>query len=279
MLVTEKRIKIPVPSTNGLILSIQNQVTEALDGEGVPIRFVVTESAPDGYTCEVGLISSPEESRISKIRSIFHLERRPYENGDQFNIALLIPTGVGCEMGGHSGDGGALARLFASVADNLITHPNVVNAADINELPENGLYVEGSLITQLLMGTIGLQKVRSNRVLVIIDEHADPTFHELAINSVSAARASMGIDCPLVVQMEKPAILRALSSASGRAVGRIELLENICAVIEDNRSMFDAIALSTVIDLPKCFHADYFKPEADEMVNPWGGVESLWSNS
>ena len=41
-------------------------------------------------------------------------------------------------------------------ADTLITHPNVVNGADINEMSENTLYVEGSVITRLLMGTAGL---------------------------------------------------------------------------------------------------------------------------
>ena len=54
------------------------------------------------------------------------------------------------------------ARLAARV-----THPNVVNASDINDLPENGLYVEGSVITRLMMGISGLQPVRANRVLAV----------------------------------------------------------------------------------------------------------------
>jgi len=55
---------------------------------------------------------------------------------------------------------------LASACDTLVTHPNVVNASDINELPENALYVEGSVICRFLMGTVGLQKVRANRVLL-----------------------------------------------------------------------------------------------------------------
>jgi hypothetical protein len=72
---------------------------------------------------------------------------------------------------------------MAASCDTLITHPNVVNAADINELPENGLHVEGSVISRLMMGTVGLQKVRSNRVMMIVDEHADKMFHEQELHA------------------------------------------------------------------------------------------------
>ena len=53
------------------------------------------------------------------------------------------------------------AQLLASVCDTLITHPNVVNASDINEMPANSLYVEGGALCRMLMGTAGLQPVRS----------------------------------------------------------------------------------------------------------------------
>ena len=52
---------------------------------------------------------------------------------------MIIPTGYGAKLGGHSGDATPVAKLLGSIADNLILHPNVVNASDINELPENGL--------------------------------------------------------------------------------------------------------------------------------------------
>ena len=158
------------------------------------------------------------------MESIFSFKKREYENNKNFNAMLLVPTGIGAELGGHSGDAGPVARLISANCDNLITHPNVVNVADINELPENALYVEGSVISRLMMGTLGLQKVRLNRVLMVVDEHTDKMFHELAINSVSAARAALGLDCPLVVKMEERVLMRAFYSKSGRAVGRICLL-------------------------------------------------------
>ena len=48
------------------------------------------------------------------------------------NIVLIVPTGIGCEIGGHAGDANPVARLFGPCCDNLILHPNVVNASDVN---------------------------------------------------------------------------------------------------------------------------------------------------
>ena len=57
------------------------------------------------------------------------------ETSLDFNVVLIVPTGIGAEIGGHSGDATPAAILLSEVADSLITHPNVVNASDINELP------------------------------------------------------------------------------------------------------------------------------------------------
>lgn len=280
MLVTEKEIEIPRPgSDEDWITTIEKEVKGRLGDNETPIRFVVSNSNEKSLHCELGVLSDGKDVPVPDIPSIFEFRKRSYESADEFNIALVIPTGVGCELGGHSGDAGALARLFGAACDTLITHPNVVNAADINELPENGLYVEGSVLSRLLMGTISLQKVRSNRILVVVDEHSDPMFTELAINSVSAARASLGIYCPAVVRMKNRTIMRALSSSSGRAVGRIENLECLYEVLTKYRDQYDVVALTTLINIPEKYHSEYFKDENSNMVNPWGGVEAMLTHS
>src|SRR5216683_2692711 len=103
--------------------------------------------------------------------SIFRFERRASENSGKFNTVVLLPTDIGAEIGGHAGDATAIIQLFSQICDVVVTHANVVNASDINESPTNSLYVEGSVICRLLMGTAGLQTVRANRQLVIIDPH------------------------------------------------------------------------------------------------------------
>ena len=139
-----------------------------------PIRFVVTETDADNYHCELDLIATEkQDSPLPNGQNIFDFRKRTYEDTEKFNVVLLIPTGIGAEIGGHCGDGNVVARLIAGACDTLITHPNVVNASDINEMTENTLYVEGSIITRLLMGRIDLQRVRSNRLLILMDKHEE----------------------------------------------------------------------------------------------------------
>lgn len=276
MLLKEKELFLPRSSDRkNLIRQLRDLVDQDLPGLQIPVRIAITETSPEGYNLEIGILSDT----IKNVDSIFNLRRRDYENQHQFNTMFLIPTGIGAELGGHSGDAGAAARLLASCCDNLITHPNVVNAADINELPENALYVEGSVITQLIMGSIGLQKVRSNRVLIVVDEHSEKMFHELAINSASAARASLGIDCPLVIKMEDRVLMRAFYSNSGRAVGRIEYFERLCEALEELKDEYDAIALTSLINVPDHYHKDYFAKDSPLHVNPWGGVEAMLTHA
>src|SRR5205823_617388 len=143
--------------------------------------------------------------------------------------------------------------------------------SDINELPENGLYVEGSVICCLLMGTIGLRRVRANRVLLVIDRHEEIAYSHAAINSLNAARACYGLECPRVLMLDPPVRLISEYTSSGRAAGRVENLDGFLAAIAPFASEYDALAVTSVIDVPPDFHQDYFDA-ADSMVNPWGGV-------
>lgn len=271
----ETTLKIPsVPNKAGLLNALATAVDKQLSPAQTAIRVAVTEMTRTSWNLEVGVLDGTEGLSLTS-NELFRLRRRKLSNTAEFNAVLLIPTGVGAELGGHSGDGGALAVAMASLCDNLITHPNVVNASDINELPRNGLYVEGSLICRLLMGTVGLEKVRSNRVLVVLEDHSDRTIVEHSINAVSAARAAMGVDCPTVL---KNASLKMSSqySASGRAVGRVHGLEGVVEQIKEHDGEFDAVALSSRIKVPEHYHHDYY---LGNMVNPWGGVEAMLTHT
>jgi hypothetical protein len=274
----ENEFSVPKPNDKkSLIPYFQRAVLNQLSEDETPIRFVVTRSDDKSYKCEIGVLSEPGAySGISK-DLIFGYSQRPFERTGEFNAALIVPTGIDAEIGGDAGDAAPVARLMASACDNLVTHPNVVNASDLNEMPENGLYVEGSVLTRLLMGTIGLQKVRSNRLLVVLDKHDDQFMHEAAINSVSAARASMGIDCPTVLLLDEKFSMAGLYSKSGRAVGSITHLERLCELLDKHKGSFDAVALSSIITVPPECHADYFI--RDDMVNPWGGVEAMLTHA
>lgn len=244
----------------------------------IPLRFSVAESSDAGFECEVAAIENRGNRSTPLADCIFQFRRRRLENTNRFTAVLVVPTGIGAEIGGHAGDAGPVAALLASICDTVITHPNVVNASDINEIPSNALYVEGSAISRLIMGTIGLQPVRANRVLVIIDCHEEESFVNAAVNSVSAARATYGFDCPRVVILDPPLSLTAGYTRAGNAAGKVEGLDRVCRVLDTYRGEYDAVAISSVIGVPPSSHRDYFQSDG-QMVNPWGGVEAILTHA
>lgn len=277
MILKEKEVLIPkIENNKNLLQYISKKTTVELNSNEIPNRFVISITDDNGYFCELGTLINDSKYPISQSNSIFNFNKRSFENTEQFNAVLLIPTGIGAEIGGHCGDANVVARLVASACDNLITHPNVVNASDINEMTENTLYVEGSIITRLMMGQIGLQKVRANRVLMLMDKHDDKLFNNEIVNAVSNARISLGMDCD-VYEMDD--IIRSISeySSSGRAVGKIEHMERLFEIINNFKDEYDAIGLSTFIEVPKGYHTTYFSDV--EMVNPWGGIEAMLTHS
>lgn len=257
----------------GTLADIRRRTAGHFHGDQTPIRFVVTASSDHAYRCEVGLL----EGAGPASGSIFDVHTRPDRGASAFNAVLVVPTGIGAEIGGHAGDATPVARLLASVCDTLITHPNVVNASDLNEMPGNGLYVEGSLLSRFLTGAIGLQRVRSNRVLVIIDAHPNERFARATVNAVNAARATYGLSCPRIVILDPPLPVRGRYTPSGRAAGGVEELERVFDVLDRYRGQYDAVALSTLVDVDVP-HASYFAGRG-EIVNPWGGVEAMLTHA
>ncbi len=279
MLLAEREINIPVAKEHTSLLRYFGQaINNHLDSDEIPVRFVVTKSDSSGYHCELGVLEGISESSLVQPTSIFDFTQREIEDSSKFNAVLMIPTGIGAEIGGHAGDAGPVARMMAAACDTLITHPNVVNASDINELPEGNLYVEGSVLTQLLMGTVGLQPVRANRVMLVIDKHPDSRISDFAINAASAGRATLGLDCPKVIEMDQPIRTQAEYSTSGRAVGRIEAFERLCEVLHKYKSEYDAVAIASIINVSEKLQMEYFKSDG-EIINPWGGVEAMLSHA
>src|SRR5689334_14321472 len=131
----EQSFKLPIIKNHkGLLHYFVHQFEEKITSKDIPLRFVVTKTDNKFYYCETGML--PNSSPIAKrnYESIFRFRKRKIEKTNSFNAVFLIPTGIGVELGGHAGDAGPASRLLASACDNLILHPNVVNASDINEM-------------------------------------------------------------------------------------------------------------------------------------------------
>lgn len=56
------------------------------------------------------------------------------------NAVMIIPTGIGCGIGGNCGDANAAARLLASCCDTLILHPKAVNTSDMLMTMQAGVH-------------------------------------------------------------------------------------------------------------------------------------------
>jgi hypothetical protein len=175
MRITEIFLSLSIPpDAPDFLDQVQRSQRFCFPGDAEPIRFAVTKSHDGACECEVGILEGLGPDIAAG--SLFEFRKRGRARNDGFNAVFIVPTGIGAEIGGHAGDATPVVRMLAGLCDNLITHPNSVNASDLNEMTENTIYVEGSVLTRFLMGTVGLGKVRSNRVLVIIDDHEDELF-------------------------------------------------------------------------------------------------------
>ena len=278
MYIHERAIDIPLaPGHRDLLAHFEREVEQRSEGQ-FPIRLAVSATDDQGYHTEAGFIAELDARRREQLPSIFRFRRRQRENEERFNTVFLVPTGIGSTIGGHAGDATPAAALLAAVSDTLITHPNVFNASDVIDIPANALYVEGSIISRMLMGAVGLQPVRENRLLAVIDSQHGSAFESAAINSVNAARSTYGLEAPRVVMLDPPVSVRAVWAASGRATGRVENIEGLLRVLDEARGTYDALALATGVQVPIEYHTTYFKSHG-EMVNPWGGVEAIFTHA
>lgn len=182
------------------------------------------------------------------------------------NTVFIVPTGIGAAIGGDAGDATPAFKLIASVSDIAITHPNVVNASDINEMPDNTWYVEGSILDRFLEGKIKLKKPHSNKILLIVNKPIRPE----TINAMNAAKHTIGCDIEYV---ELETNLRMIATTSSRgAAGKVYGWKELVSQIQ--RYEFDALAIATKIDVEKEIALNYLRNGG---INPWGGVEAVAS--
>ncbi len=197
---------------------------------------------------------------------------------DEFTIAQIIPTGVGAEIGGYVGDATPATNILASIADKVVTHPNVVNAVTMELAKENVLYVEGYSLNLLFRGEIALREVRSNKIGVILDcGSKDKESLDMAVNAIDAVRTVKGIDVLEYIVTEKPVGGSAVRTKAGAFVGKIKepgtFLKPAGRLVKRGA---DAIAVSTVIKIRPKDLQEYFKGKCP---NPYGGTEAIISHA
>ena len=193
------------------------------------------------------------------------------------NVVLnIVPTGIGCSIGGYAGDAAPATNLLSHAADYLVTNPNTVNASNFISLRgSNILYTDGFSIDLFCKGAVDLHIPYSNRVGLIV-EKCDERSLDVIYNIVNAVRAVHGVNISDVLVTEQKVGGRCVENQSGGFAGTVDnphVLFEACEKLL--RNGVNAIAVTTNIsDLPLQNYAKHF---TGEYPNPIGGVEAIIS--
>lgn len=247
------------------------------------VRFAITNNKDNQIECDFASIedsfSITDVFKKNKLKNIFDFNPAKIKDETSFNVVQIIPTGIRADVGGNSGDGNPSARIIGNVADTLITHPNVVNAADINEMTPNTLYVEGSILNRFMMGTVGLAKTKKNKILLIFDTNTSNHYHNFRpINMASAARVTLGCEIDTIELSDHP-YYEIFYNEKGMAVGKINKLEKLTNIIEKHKNKYDSFILYTLVDGDTQELLDNYYDENQNLSNPWGGLESMLTHT
>ncbi|NJL00597.1 MAG: DUF3326 domain-containing protein [Spirulinaceae cyanobacterium SM2_1_0] len=200
-------------------------------------------------------------------------------NSAPLTVMLLVPTGIGAAIGGYAGDALPVARAIAAVADCLITHPNVLNGAQMYWPLPNALYVEGYALDRFAAGVWGLQPVHQNRVGLLLDAGIEPELRQRHLQAADAARATLGLTLTDAVLTDAPLAIELRTTASGASWGTIgnpgSLLRAAAKLIEQARAEAIAIVARFPDDLDSPALQAYRHGNG---VDPLAGAEAVISH-
>jgi hypothetical protein len=145
-----------------------------------------------------------------------------------------------------------------------------VNASDVNEMTDNMLYVEGSILDRFLAGDIKLKETTfQNRILVV----GNSPLKTQTINAVSSGRVTIGLNAE-ILELKVPLLMEGWITKEGLADGHVEGYNELIEQVQREGDYFDAVALHTPIDVKRDVALNYFNVGG---ANPWGKVESMAS--
>ena len=142
----------------------------------------------------------------------------------QYNAVLLVPTGIGASIGGYAGDALPCARLLAEAVDCLVTHPNVLNGAQLYWSMPNTLYVEGYALDQFAKGNWHLQPVHSNKVGLLLDRSIEDDLKLRHLQAAEATRATLGLSLTDYIVTDEPLRIILKTASFRRKLGHDQQL-------------------------------------------------------
>ncbi|NER05102.1 MAG: DUF3326 domain-containing protein, partial [Okeania sp. SIO3C4] len=167
-----------------------------------------------------------------------------------YTVVLIIPTGIGASIGGYAGDALPVARAIAQTCDLLITHPNVLNGAQLYWPLSNALYVEGYALDKFAQGWYGLQPVHQNRVGLILDQGIEPELQLRHLQAADATRATLGLNLTDYIITDAPLEVQLQQSESGASWGTIANSNSLLRAAETLIDKAKAEAIAVVARFP-----------------------------
>ena len=255
--------------------AISAELATRLEENTYPLRFSIVDLGADEVVIEATVVRFEANSKYAE--TLRHIElldpRRKAFQGTPFGIVQIVPTGIRCEIGGFAGDACPATNLLAATSDFLITHPNAVNASELNEMASNIFYVEGKALDDFLLGHLGLLPIRSNRIGTFIDP-TGTDYLDHVINTLNAARAVKGIACDHYTVLPTELGVKIEWSETGCAVGTVlhpeAILEAIAFLISHGAQAIGGV--SVIHGVTKDMFAKHLR---GEIPNPSGGIEAI----
>ena len=168
---------------------------------------------------------------------------------------MVVPTGIGCEIGGYAGDALPSARLLAAASGCLITHPNVMNGAALYWSDSRIHYVEGYGLDRFAAGDWALRPVRCQRIGLLLDAGIEAELAQRQIQVAEACRATLGLDIGPVLRSDQPLGVSLDRGPSGASWGRLEHPEGLLRAGERLRDA-GATAIAVVARFPEDLGSD-----------------------
>jgi hypothetical protein len=255
--------------------TISSCINKHLEANQYPLRFAIVAVKKNEILIETTILQYDPQLSFSKILQdieILHPRRKSHQHSS-FGVVQIIPTGIRCEFGGFAGDACPATNLLAATADFLVTHPNAVNASEINEMAANVLYVEGKSLDDFLLGHLGLMQVMSNKIGTFVDALGVSYLPDV-INTLNAACAVKGLDSSMYMLLQEELGVKIAWTKSGCAVGTVLKPEAILEVVEKliAHGATAVGGVSVIHGVTKEMFAQHLR---GKMPNPSGGIEAI----
>ncbi len=197
-----------------------------------------------------------------------------------FTVMLIVPTGIGASIGGYAGDALPVARAVAQVCDRLITHPNVMNGAQMYWNLPNVLYTEGFALDQFASGKWNLRPVHQNKIGLLIDRGTEPELITRHLQVANAAKATLGLTLTDYVMTDEPLNVGLQTAESGATWGTIGNPDSLLRAADKLIHQAGATAIAVIARFPEELVTSEALHEyrQGQGVDPLAGAEAVISH-